>query len=338
VSGLISPNHPVQSAWYANPNPTFSWRGEVATPAIAGYSYLLDQNPTTVPDTTVDLAPLSFAPPRDSAIGTSTSDTVVGAPGDFNRDGKLDLAVLNGHANSVLILLGKGNGTFRAPRAIRVGPRMISVAVGDLNRDGKLDLVISSHASGKPTTISVLLGNGNGTFQAPRSYSLGNAASAYNTAPVVLADLNGDGRLDVVTSWGPRIFVLLGRGDGTLGPAHSFSAGVAGNNAVLSLALRDLNGDGRLDAVAGVLQGVNSPGGFLSVLMGKGNGTFKAATTTSTGELQPWSVALTDLNRDGKPDLLVANYEDGADYGNTPYCAVDVSLGNGDGTFSQPVQ
>jgi hypothetical protein len=338
ISGLVSPTHPVASAWYSDRNPVFSWRGAVATSAIAGYAYVLDQSPTTVPGTTVDLPPFSFAAKRVSSIGARPSALAVG---DFNRDGKLDLAVL--HAGSVTILFGKGNGSFGRRRSFAVPKDAISMAVADLNRDGRPDLVIGSYAgSDQPVTITVLLGNGNGTFEMGRHYSLGKATgAAWDVIPLAIADVNGDGRPDVVTSWGLRMFVLLGRGDGTLGPAHAFVAdahGANGDGAILSLALHDLNGDGRLDVVAGGLEGVNLPNGILSVLLGRGNGSFRAARTQSTGELLPFGLAVRDVNHDGKPDLLVADYADGADYGGPSYGAAVVFLGKGNGSFAQDVQ
>ncbi len=323
LSGLVSPTHPVASNWYSNRNPAFAWRGVTATPTIAGYSYILDQNALTVPDTVVDLPPFSFAPKLDARIPVYPRALAVG---DFNRDGRLDLAVLSGDSRSfVTILLGKGNGTFGRRLTFRA-PNYSPMATADLNRDGKLDLVIGNGAR-----FSVFLGNGNGTFGAARSYTVGADA-----AGLAIGDVNGDHRPDIVCADGDQVSVLLGRGDGTFGAAHAFVADPYAWDPALALA--DLNGDGRRDIVAYGYEGANRPVGALSVLLGKGIGGFKAAVTTLTGEFLPEGLAVTDVNHDGKRDLLVAGYVDGADYGDPAYYAVAVFLGNGDGGFSPGAQ
>ena len=323
VSGLVSPTHPVTSAWYANSNPLFSWRGVSATPTIAGYSYVLDQSPTTVPGTVVDLSAFSFAPKRDTAISRYPAALAVG---DFNRDGKLDVAVLNGDAGRVTILSGNGNGNFGRRRSTRVAKGSDAIAVGDLNRDGKPDLVIDREG-----TVSVLLGNGNGSFRARHGYRVGTFSGT-----LAIADVNRDHHLDIVASFRDMVKVLLGRGDGTF--AAPRSSVVDANGFVYSLAFGDLNGDGRMDLVAGSQEGANQPIGALSVLAGKGNGSFKAAVTHTTGELIPHKLAVADVNHDGNADLLVGDYADGVDYGDPAYCAVVVFLGMGNGGFQPAVQ
>ena len=323
VSGLVSPTHPVSSAWYANSDPSFSWRGVSATPPVAGYSYVLDQDPITEPDTVADLAAFSFAPKRDAAISRYPTALAVA---DFDRDGKLDLAVLNSDAGSVTILFGKGNGAFGRRRLTRVTKGSDSIAVADLNRDGKPDLVIDREG-----TVSVLLGNGNGSFRATHSYRVGTFSGT-----LAIADVNRDHHPDIVASFRDMVKVLLGNGNGTFGAAHS--SVVDANGSVYSLAFGDLNGDGRTDLVAGSVEGANQLVGALSVLLGKGDGSFKAAVTHTTGELIPQKLAVTDVNRDGKADLLVGDYADGVDYGDPAYCAVDVCLGKGTGSFSPAVQ
>ena len=217
VGGLVSPTHPVASAWYANPNPTFSWRGLIATPAIAGYSYVLDRVPATIPDTAIDLPPFSFAPKRDALVGLYPSALAVGY---FNRDGKRDLAVLSRKSASVSILLCKGNGRFAPRRSFGVGKRSNSIAVADLNRDGKPDLVIRiDFAYGKQGAVSVRLGNGDGTFGARHNYSVGSGTT-WTVNTIGIADLNGDHRLDIVIAGGDKLRVLLGRGDGSFGAPH----------------------------------------------------------------------------------------------------------------------
>ena len=322
------------SNWYANRSPAFSWRGVTATPMIAGYSYILDQNALTVPDTAVDLPPFTFAPKLDARIPLNPR---VRAVGDFNRDGRLDLAVLSGDSRcAVTILLGKGNGAFGRRLTFRAPNYSTSMATADLNRDGKLDLVIGREArfsvlQGREATFRVLLGRGNGTFGAARSYTVG----AYPGA-LAIADVNADHRPDIVCAYGDQVKVLLGRGHGTFEAARGVV--VDPYSFVHSLTLGDLNGDGRRDVIVGGQEGVNQPVGTLSVLLGKGTGGFKAAVTTMTGEFLPEGLAVIDVNGDGKRDLLVADYVDGSDYGDPTYCAVAVFLGNGDGSFSPGAQ
>jgi hypothetical protein len=338
VGGLVSPTHPVASAWYANPNPTFSWRGLSATPAIAGYSYVLDQDPATIPDTVIDLLPVSFAPKRDALVGLYPRALAIG---DFNSDGKPDLAVLSRDSASVSILLGKGNGSFAPRHSFAVAKASALIAVADLNRDGKPDLVIPvDPALGKQSAVSVLLGNGDGTFAARHNYSLGHGDEAAHgeARALAIADLNGDHRLDIVTADYDHVRVLLGRGDGSFGAPHGSL--VVAYSEIDSLALGDLNGDGAKDVVAGSQELANQPEGALSVLLNKGDGSFKAAVTQGTGVLLPERLAVADVNHDGKRDLLVANYADVFDwgYGQPDYCAVVVYLGKGDGSFAKAAE
>ena len=221
------------------------------------------------------------------------------AVGDFNGDGKVDLAVASG---SVSVLLGNGDGTFQAARGFVVGGSPWAVAMGDFNGDGKLDLATANGGGGlEPGTVSVLMGNGDGTFLEAPTYAAG-------VASVAVGDFNGDGKLDLVTNGS----VLLGNADGTFQAPLAFPAG-----AYSSVAVGDFNGDGKLD-----LAGTSASS--VSVLLGNGDGTFQAPLTFAAG--QPWSVAVGDFNGDGKLDLAgVASY------------GIWVALGNGDGTF-QPAQ
>ena len=216
--------------------------------------------------------------------------------GDFNGDGNLDLAVANGNDGTVSILLGNGSGAFVAapgsPFAVGSGP--YSIATGDFNHDGNLDLTVTLFGD---NTVSVLLGNGDGTFT-PASGSplaVGNGPDS-----VAVGDFNGDGKLDlvVVNEHDNTVTVLQGFGDGS----SFFVAGVYSVGAFPGeVVVGDLNGDGNLDlAVANFL------GNTVSVLLGTGDGSFLPQATFATDN-QPIKVAIGDFNGDGRMDLAVAN-------------------------------
>jgi|GEM_PF-1333985 len=213
--------------------------------------------------------------------------------GDFNRDGRPDLAVA--HFAGVVVMLGTGNANpamFAAPVNYPIGTETIAVATGDMNGDGKPDLVVTNSDS---DSVSVLLGNGNGTFQTPVSYAGGNGAQA-----VAVADFNADGRLDVAVTglFEPSVVsVLLGNGNGTLQPRVAYSV----PSFPRGLAAGDINGDGRPDLTL-----ASSVGGNVSILLGNGDSTFQPAVSYESGSDER-SVELGDFNRDGKPDLAVVN-------------------------------
>jgi hypothetical protein len=258
------------------------------------------------------LSAVSFGLPLIYPAGIGITGNAV-AVGDFNGDGKLDLALTDAENNSVSVLLGNGDGTFRIASTFSPGPfpYSSSVAVGDFNGDGKLDLVVAGGSG-----VSVLLGKGDGTFQNPDTYSV-------SAQSVAVGDL--DGRhyandqpiLDLVVVGGSTVSVLTGKGDGTFQSAGNFATG--GTNA-LSVAIGDLNGDGKPDLA------VANRSGNVSVLVGNGDGTFQPAQVFAAGSLA-FSVAVADLNGDGKPDLAVASL----------FSGVSVLLGNGDGTFGAPI-
>jgi hypothetical protein len=250
----------------------------------------------------------SIALSAPSAFGAGTNPDSA-AVGDFNGDGKLDLAVANYGSDNVSILLGNGDGTFQAAVNYGAGEFPESVAVGDFRGDGKLDLVVANQGS---NNVSILLGNGDGTFQAAVNYGVGSSPTS-----VAVGDFNGDGKLDLVVanSFSNNGSILLGNGDGTFQAAVNYGAGLT----LFSVAVGDFNGDGKLDlAVAG---------SDVSILLGNGDGTFKTAVQYVAG-LEPNSLAVADFNGDGKLDLAVANYESNN---------VSILLGKGDGTFQAAV-
>jgi hypothetical protein len=185
------------------------------------------------------VAALSFANSSTPAVGNEPAAVTVG---DFNGDGKADLAVANGSSGTVTVLLGNGDGTFTAAAGspITVGSRPVSVAVGDFNGDGKADLAVANYVD---NTVTVLLGNGDGTFTAAGSpIVVGNGATS-----VAVGDFNGDGKADLaVANYGSgTLTVLLGNGDGTFAAAAG-SPITVGNNAS-AVAAGDFNGDGKAD-------------------------------------------------------------------------------------------
>jgi hypothetical protein len=194
-----------------------------------------------------------------------------------------------------------------------VGMAPQGMAVADLAGDGTSDLIVAN--SGTPTnpgnTVSVLLGNGDGTFQPQQTYAVGSQPYA-----VTVADLTGDGKEDLIiaNSDSNTVSVLLGNDDGTFQPQQTYAVGSHPNDVVVA----DVNGDGKLDLVV-----TNSRSNTVSVLLGNGDGTFQPQKTYAVGSV-PFAVAVADFNGDGIPDLAVTNIQ-----GDT----VSVLMGNGDGTF-----
>jgi flagellin-like hook-associated protein FlgL len=152
----------------------------------------------------------------------------------------LDIVTADNDDDSVSVIIGNGDGTFRARTTVAVGSVPIAVALGDLNGDGILDIVVANSDDGN---ASILLGNGNGTFK-PRT----DVVTGANPNSAKLGDLNGDGVLDLITADASdnTASILLGNGDGTFRVRSTVQTG----NSPLSVTLGDLNGDGVLDVVS----------------------------------------------------------------------------------------
>jgi FG-GAP-like repeat len=221
--------------------------------------------------------------------------------GDFNGDGKLDLAVCS--FGVVSIMLGNGNGTFTPSPSLKVGSDAYSIATGDFNGDGKLDIVVPADNS-----ISVLLGNGDGTFTPAPSVTIGS--SLYN---VGVGDLNGDVKLDlVVTDLPNQIHTLLGNGDGTFTAAQTTIVG-ATSDETQQLKMGDFDGDGKLDIAVLTLTSASSASftGTATILVGDGTGGFSAKDVFAVGYVflaqgDFTSMGVGDFHNDGKLDLAIS--------------------------------
>jgi FG-GAP-like repeat/Bacterial Ig-like domain (group 3) len=270
------------------------------------------------------------------------------AIGDVNGDGRPDLIMANECQSSgncdnggVSVLLGNGDGTFQQAVSYSAGYVPVAVKIGDLNGDGHPDLIVANQYQCNNCTdggVSVLFGNGDGTFQAPVSYTSGALAAT----SVAVDDLNGDGHPDLVVtneyqcqSCGTgRVSVLLNQGDGTFKAPVTYNAG---GYAALSVAVGDVNGDGKPDLIATSLckHSYNCVNGIVQVLLGNDDGTFRLGASYSSGGYGASSVVTADVNGDSKLDLVVGNTCKSPS--NCSIGGVSVLLGNGDGTFQNAV-
>jgi hypothetical protein len=252
---------------------------------------------------------LASAQSFETRVSTPTvgGDTAGLATGDFNGDGKLDVAIAD---IDLQVFLGNGDGTFGAPVNYLAGLGTFFVVAADLNGDHKLDLVAADFSG-----VSVLLGNGDGSFQAPATLFTPCTPNF-----VAAGDLNGDHKLDLVVTYGSTscsyVSVFLGNGDGTFQPTPINTTPLYAPGAT---GIGDFNRDGRLDlAVTEQFTTLSQ----VEVLLGNGDGTFSAGNVYATGGF-PTSVAVADFRGNGNLDIAVA----------TLYGGTDVFLGNGDGTF-----
>jgi FG-GAP-like repeat/Abnormal spindle-like microcephaly-assoc'd, ASPM-SPD-2-Hydin len=235
------------------------------------------------------------------------------AAGDFNGDGKLDLAVSNYSGGTVSILLGNGDGTFQAQAPLTTISEPFGIAMGDLNGDGIPDLVVGNESSSGG--LNIFLGEGSGGFTPGVALSGG-----FCLLEPVLADVNRDGNLDIVVgnSCGTGIEVYLGNGDGTFSAAIP----VTGSGEVFGLILADFNGDGVLDLAA-----ASYSTNLLDIYLGVGDGSFTRPSHLEVPDV--YELVAGDIDGDGKVDLVASSEVNGG---------IHLLYGNGDGSFKPAVQ
>jgi VCBS repeat protein len=269
----------------------------------------------------------------DETLGVSTEPASQGpssiAIGDLNLDGHPDLVAANHWANpddgcpgtcAVSVHLGNGDGTFGAGAGFGTGYFCPAVAIADFNRDGRPDVVFSNNHD-RETTVSILLGNGDGTLGGQRDFG-----ADWSPYALAIADVNADGRWDIaVTNVGDgdyhpnSVSILLGDGYGNFSKSANLSVREVPN----ALAIGDLDADGRLDLAVTCAYEHS-----VAILLGNGNGTFG----TPEYALRGWAteLAIADMNRDGRPDVLTG---DSGTYPTFGDAALSVLLGSGDGTL-----
>ena len=249
----------------------------------------------------------SFAAKVDYLTGSLPYSVAVG---DFNSDGKPDLAVTTHDSDTVSVLRNNGDGTFAAKVDYPTNMSPTSVTVGDFNVDGKPDLVVTYFIARQ---VSVFLNNGDGTFAAKADYS-----TILTSFALAVGDFNADGKPDLaVVNGDGGASILLNNGDGTFAAIVRYTSPTS---VIDSIAVGDFNSDGKLDLVIAAFSGV-------CFLLNNGNGTFVAKVDYITG-VSPRAVAVGDFNSDGRPDLAMTNQ-------NTD--TVSVLLNNGNGTFAAKV-
>ncbi len=259
----------------------------------------------------------TFGPPVSYDVGSGSGPI---AAEDVNKDGKIDLVVVNGADDSISVLLGNGDGTFQPAMNFATPPDLVALVLGDFNGDGKLDIATADvlNNSGSCVCISVLLGNGDGTFQEPP------IVTPLSVTPFAMSAgyFNAGKKLDlaVTQDFGSSsdVQILLGNGNGTFTAGASYPVGPSPGSIIAT----DLRKDGKIDLVVAELEGIG-----VAVFLGNGDGTFQSAVEYPVDFAQ--AVAVADLNADGSLDIAVASDEKVS----LSKGAAAVLLGNGDGTF-----
>ncbi|CAF3725702.1 unnamed protein product [Rotaria sordida] len=252
-------------------------------------------------------------------IGVDSYPTYVTA-GDINKDNHLDIVTVNSKNNSISIIMGHANGTFDIPRVYPTGKNSypLAVAIDDFNDDNRSDLIIAN--AGKDT-IGVLFGFHYTTFKSHKTYSSDNTRAP---SSIITSDFNNDKHLDIAVTFynSNNIGILLGYDNGSFGTMMTYSTGHG--SLPKSLAAHDFNNDGRSDIIV-----VNSGTNEIGIFLGYGNGSFATMIIYATGkDSNPVAIVLTDINNDGRIDIIVANYA---------FNNIGILLGHGNLTFNTMV-
>jgi hypothetical protein len=276
-----------------------------------------------IPSLPFFLTPVTYGP------GSVDSSSV--AVADLNHDGFLDVVVAN--KNGLSVLLGNGDGTLRTAVEYNSGQLYsYDASVVDVNGDGKPDIVLMDECGDSDCndpTVSVFLGNGDGTFK-PALTSEPVTSAEF----VVVSDVNGDGKPDLMVSTQGGVSVSLGNGDGTFQPGVLYESGVYWS---VGVTVADLNGDNKMDIILANQCTEYCPTwegeGSVSILLGNGDGTFQPAATYDVAAFYAGTVVAIDVNGDRKQDLVVTTCLPN----NCSWGSASVLLGKGDGTFQPAV-
>ncbi|MGZ5434409.1 MAG: LamG-like jellyroll fold domain-containing protein [Pyrinomonadaceae bacterium] len=259
----------------------------------------------TVTDGTACAGVSVFTNAADSSVGSHPYSVAIG---DFNNDGKQDIAAANQDSDTVSIRLGDGLGGFSVTTDVSVGDMPRGVAIGDFNNDGKQDIAAANYGS---DTVSIRLGDGLGGFSGATEVSVGDGPMS-----VAIGDFNNDGKQDFATAnyWSDTVSIRLGDGSGGFTGSTEVSVG----DIPYSVAIGDFDGNGNQDLAAANI------GDKVSIRLGNGAGVFAGTTEVSMGP-NPLTVAIGDFDGDGNQDLAAANNQTNK---------VPIRLGNGAGNFS----
>ncbi len=229
----------------------------------------------------------SFTPHKTYATGTGPYGLVLA---DFNGDGARDIAVTNESDNTVSILLGRGDGTFQDQAIIAVGVAPLSLVAVDFNKDGHVDLAVANNGTATAASVSILLGRGDGSFEA-----LSSVPTDRSNFGVASGDFNKDGNTDLaVTNIGFKtVNVLMGNGDGTFASKLRYGAGLY----PIAVGIADIDADGYDDLLV-----ANSGDNNIGVLLNRGDGTLADMVTYSS--VAGNRLTIGDVNHDGKPDVV----------------------------------